>query len=97
MEAEYESQLGELQEKILEQLYRLNLVDTYGVIKSLPKELRDDLLYFVQETYDYLADAKDIEYEDGEREEIINKIIIQIKSFNKLQIWKLQNKTSAAA
>ena len=97
MAAEYESQLGELQENILEQIYRLNLEDAYGVLKSLPKELRNDIQYVVQETYDYLEDAKDIEYEDGEREEIINKIITQIKSYNKLKIWQRQNETSAAA
>ena len=98
MAAEYEFQILELAERISDQILQLKLEDIPEAIKMLPEVFRKVIIDIVKETYDDLNWVDDIEYEDGEREEIINNIKTQIKRYNKLKtIRKLQNETSAAA
>ena len=98
MTAEFEFQIEDILENISDQILQLKLDDIPGAIKMLPEEFREGVIDIVRDVYYDLNWVDNIEYEDGEREEIINNIKTQLKSFYKLlQIWKLQNEASAAA
>ena len=73
--------IEEIQENISEQILNLKLDDIPGVIKMLPEEFRERTKDFVRDVYNDLNWVDNIEYEDGERERIINRIITQIQVF----------------
>ena len=89
--------IEEIQENISEQILNLKLDDIPGVIKMLPEEFRERTKDFVRDVYNELNWEDNIEYEDGERERIINRIITQIQVFKMLQNEKKQNETAPAA